>query len=183
MLLSLCLYSGVGRRGRGDSEMLTGFVGSIVLGRPAAVGSSSVRSSSVAGRCRAAPPDIGVFVDESLRSKFDAVEIDRVLASWDAARTGKTLEQFTSNGEVLQRAESFVDGLEARPWHETEEYEWAMKLEDSADIIRNELMKSLAMKSLEKRGNNVWATVRLPLCLPLTNGGKAKRKKKVQERK
>jgi len=106
----------------------------------------------------AAVPSMADYVEEQVLSKFDAGDVGRVIKSWHAARDGEVLESFHEDGSVLQQAGSFIAGLDARNWHEVDEYQWAQGLEQDFEVIRDELEKCMKQKSLEKRGNNIWAT-------------------------
>ncbi|CAM9402408.1 unnamed protein product [Phaeothamnion confervicola] len=57
----------------------------------------------------------------------------------------------------LQQCGSYIEGLTADPWHDTEAYSWALGLEENWKTIAIELSNAMKKKNLAQRGNNVWA--------------------------
>ena len=56
-----------------------------------------------------------------------------------------------------QRAHSFIEGLESKPWHDPKSFAWASELSANWREIAEELHTAIAQPDLEQQGNNVWA--------------------------
>ena len=60
--------------------------------------------------------------------------------------------------DVLQFANSYVPGLTAKCWWDTNDFSWCKYLEDHYDEIKKEFSSATSdMEALTKQGNNVWA--------------------------
>lgn len=68
-------------------------------------------------------------------------KIDRVIKCWDQFSTGVGLERHLDPpiNLVLQTADCFVEGLSAMPFHEIENYKWALNLQTNYEKILQEL--------------------------------------------
>lgn len=78
-----------------------------------------------------------------LRKQPDG-DIDRVIKCWDKFSTGVGMEIFLDapDTKVLQKADCFVEGLSAMPFHKTEAFPWALSLEAHYMEILKELQDS-----------------------------------------
>lgn len=80
-------------------------------------------------------------------------DIGRITECWDRFATGVGVERYLDppHNLVLQTADCFVQGLSAMPFHETEDFPWAVSLQEHSVEIWKELSdynaKADAMKS------------------------------------
>ena len=99
-------------------------------------------------------------IDESLRSKFNQRDIQRVLGSWRRMAAGEERDVPLPGGStdpmMRQQANSFIDGLPVSLFHDALEHSWARELEANAHVVSEEFLSVMAGDELERRGNNVW---------------------------
>lgn len=81
--------------------------------------------------------------------------IARVLESWNNALEGIALENDAGTTKH-QRAESFVRGLKAVPFHSLDDHAWFKELSESWESVNKELQEALKRQDLKRVGNNVW---------------------------
>jgi len=81
----------------------------------------------------------------------DHLEVALSAAAW-------TMQVLDSSNELMvQEATSYVDGLEAKPWHDPATHKWAKKLESKWRVVRDELRDAMAdAEALSAKGTNVW---------------------------
>uniref|UniRef100_A0A6S8DPY6 Aspartyl/asparaginy/proline hydroxylase domain-containing protein n=1 Tax=Aureoumbra lagunensis TaxID=44058 RepID=A0A6S8DPY6_9STRA len=100
-------------------------------------------------------------IEQSLKRKYGTDEMSRVLSSWRDLVAGEKYEAVLGDHPLMkQEARSYLPGLTVRPFWSVENLEWAKKLAEDWQIVRNEF-DTIALadggSSLKKRGNNVWA--------------------------
>lgn len=80
-------------------------------------------------------------------------KIDRVVQCWDRFATGVGVERYLDapTNKVLQTADCFVEGLTAMPYHNTEDFPWAMNLEKNYGDILEELTASTLRQRAAQR--------------------------------
>lgn len=89
----------------------------------------------------------------AIRRRYDGMDVERVVDAWKKGVVGKvTTKEWEGKG--VQVAASYVDGLHAEPWHNTERYPWIASLEANAPAIRDELRRVCAD---ELQGGAAWA--------------------------
>ena len=71
--------------------------------------------------------------------------------------SGEPLDRILDDSHELmvQKANSYIEGLTARPWHDAARHKWAKKLEQNWTVVRDELRSALSGGGLAK-GQNVW---------------------------
>lgn len=101
------------------------------------------------------------FVDQlksAVVSKFGAKKVQRVLQSLDNVQEDRLLD-VEHEGLGKQEANSFIEGIGAKPWHDTADFPWCARLEENYETIRDELRAALTAEGSEKLakdGNNAW---------------------------
>ena len=80
-------------------------------------------------------------------------KIDRVVQCWDRFATGVGVERYLDapTNKVLQTADCFVEGLSAMPFHNTQDFSWAMNLEKNYGEILEELTASTLRQRAAQR--------------------------------
>lgn len=81
-------------------------------------------------------------------------DVDRVITCWDKFSSGSGIERFLDGpkNQVLQKADCFVEGLSAMPFHKTEAFPWALSLEAHYEEILQELRDSnLKQKAIQRK--------------------------------
>lgn len=116
------------------------------------------RIASCPRRTVTAEFSIGAAIERGLREQFAGRDVSRVLASFSAVREGRSLER-DAGTPIHQRAASFVDGLDAIPFHDPrgEDFAWVARLEERWGEISAEVRAVIKNKELLEKGNNVWA--------------------------
>lgn len=113
---------------------------------------------------RAAPLSSAALEEERVVDAFQrtfagVAGAQRCLASWlRLARGSPSFERSSELG--LQSAHSYVEGLEARPWHDPATYAWLRVLEQHSGTIQKELDQALKPERaalLERTGESIWA--------------------------
>ncbi len=99
---------------------------------------------------------IGSELETALSIEFANENVQRVIDSFRAVRSGQSLEE-GANTKSHQRAHSFIEGLSATPFHDREQHPWAMHLEENWEKIASELREMTAREELLRKGTNVWA--------------------------
>ncbi|CAM9803667.1 unnamed protein product [Scytosiphon promiscuus] len=74
----------------------------------------------------------------AIRGRYGAKAAERVVDAWNRGMVGDILRK-EWEGKGSQVAASYVEGLDAEPWHNVEWYPWVSSLEGKLDIIRDEL--------------------------------------------
>lgn len=126
---------------------------------PVAGGRHGDAQSRATRRTRAQPAvaqlSFGDKVEKSLIQTFGADAIPRVLESFRAVREGRTHEK--GEGTATHRkAHSYVEGLDALPFHEVSMHPWVARLEENWEEIAGELAQVQADPETARRGTNVW---------------------------
>lgn len=109
-------------------------------------------------------------VEAALITKFGGPgSIQRVLDSWRWAEMDYTHKQFMGpmqdppaldpkSSHCHQLAPSYVADLTCRQFWDESQFDWAKKLADSYDDIKEEFVRATSdMDGLVKKGNNIWA--------------------------
>lgn len=74
----------------------------------------------------------------AIRTRYGNTAAERVIDAWNRGMAGEvTRKEWEDKGS--QVAASFVEGLEAEPWHNVDRYPWISSLEKNAAVIRDEL--------------------------------------------
>lgn len=76
----------------------------------------------------------------AIRTRYGNVGTERVVNAWNRAMVGEVTRK-EWDGKGSQVAASYVDGLEAEPWHSVDRYPWISSLEEKAAVIRDELRR------------------------------------------
>ena len=79
----------------------------------------------------------------AIRTRYGDIGAERVVDAWNKVMAGKVTRK-EWDGRGSQMAASYVDGLEAEPWHNVDRYPWISSLEEKASVIRDELHRVLA---------------------------------------
>jgi hypothetical protein len=102
--------------------------------------------------------DLLRVVSNAIRERYGTVHSKRVVESLEflAAEKEYYLDHPTFG---IQRASSFIAGLEARPFHfkSSPDYLWMENLEREYIVILQELQAAISNPELERLGNYVWA--------------------------
>lgn len=107
-------------------------------------------------RPRIVQASVGEEIEKALEIKFESLgDVSRVIKSFRAVREGRALERDAGTARH-QRAYSFVEGLDAEPWHDIGTHSWVPALEASWRDIADELQDVCSEPALLKRGTNVW---------------------------
>lgn len=101
---------------------------------------------------------------EGVVQNFDESEVYRVAQCWDRFARGQNVERnLDGNLEVVQSAECFVEGLSAMPFHDVNNYPWAIELGKNYKEILDELVayenkigSSVENEWLGARDSEVW---------------------------
>ena len=119
-----------------------------------------VSMSSVASEPRiCAPGTFASQIEEAVCAVYGAKGTGRVRRSLSALSDGVELNRpIDDSGHdlMVQQANSYIEELTPKPWHDAGRHKWASKLEQKWTVVRDELRKNLRDASLESRGNNVW---------------------------
>lgn len=74
----------------------------------------------------------------AIRGRYGDLAAERVVDAWNGGMVGEiTRKEWEGKGS--QVAASYVEGLEAEPWHNIERYPWVSSLEEEVSVIRDEL--------------------------------------------
>ena len=128
----------------------------------ASAGLAARMSAAVEGTERAClPGTLAGRVEEAVFSVYGASGTERVRRSLRALSDGVTLDRKIDDSHELmkQEANSFVEGLTAKPWWNDDlaKYKWAKQLEKNWKVVAKELKESLRDEArLTSSGNNVW---------------------------
>jgi aspartyl/asparaginyl beta-hydroxylase (cupin superfamily) len=96
----------------------------------------------------------GDMLERELASRYGESG-SRVLYSFRSARAGVSLE--TGIGTPRhRRAHSFIEDLDAKPFHDTAEFPWVKYLEDNWVTIADELKRVEGDPVTLEKGTNVW---------------------------
>lgn len=74
----------------------------------------------------------------AIRTRYGNTAAERVVDAWNRGMAGEIIRK-EWEGKGSQIAASYVDGLEAEPWHNVDRYPWISSLESDAAVIRDEL--------------------------------------------
>lgn len=74
----------------------------------------------------------------AIRGRYGERAAERVVDAWNRGMVGDVMRK-EWEGKGSQVAASYVEGLEAEPWHNVERYPWVSSLEEKVDVIRDEL--------------------------------------------
>jgi len=106
-------------------------------------------------------------IERAIIRKFGAEPSRRVLDSWRLMDMGYEHREFISSATThkdpaasfcYQHASSFVPGLRAKSFWDSNEFDWSTFLAKNYKTIRQEfLIVTEDMERLQKQGNNVWA--------------------------
>ena len=128
------------------------------------------------------PPLVGVAllaarIDEAVCKLYGTQETKRIRQALHDMDQNKQTEIVLdpTNELMTQRANSYVHGLTATPFHPAKNYKWIKKIESKWQTVRKELLAALENpEELYARGTNVWAATApgeygpswrtLPLC-------------------
>lgn len=122
---------------------------------PAAVARAPVRSAPVMSSLFMEENSVADRIKDGLLIRYLPEDIYRVLNSWDRMVENKPFE----DKDTKRSATSYIEGLEAKPWHDVSKFPWLQKLEENAAIVQEELKEAMNMgPSLGEVGNNVWAS-------------------------
>jgi hypothetical protein len=92
-------------------------------------------------------------VERSLRKKFPADAIGRVVEAWRQIQRGEPLQ------EDQREAHSYIRGLRSAKFFNNAEFPWTSILEQNWESIRDELWHWESRRGeLEKRGSRIWAS-------------------------
>ncbi len=79
----------------------------------------------------------------AIRKRYGDTEAKRVIDAWNRSMSGEvTTKKWEGKGS--QVAASFIEGLEAEPWHNTDRYPWISMLEENASVITEEVSRVLS---------------------------------------
>lgn len=79
----------------------------------------------------------------AIRRRYGDMGTERVVDAWNRVMVGD-LTRKEWEGKGSQVAASYVDDLEAEPWHNIDRYPWISSLEKKAPAIRDELRRVLS---------------------------------------
>ena len=105
------------------------------------------------------PGTLSSRVEDAVCFVYGAGGTARVRKSLRKLSDGETLDRTIDESHELmvQQANSFVEELTAKPWHDATKYKWAKQLESKWRVVSKELAASLRdSKKLSASGNNVW---------------------------
>jgi len=93
-----------------------------------------------------------------LDEHYGLSNVEGVVGSLKRQLSGTVFEKEHADG--LQQAGSYIDGLRAHAWHETDwpEHAWMKRLENRANVIQKEFAKVNAMKDLDSKAESAWVT-------------------------
>lgn len=111
------------------------------------------------------PHTFAGMVEQGITEKFGATEAQRVIESWRLLEMDYEHREFVGaesddpeTSQCHQHAHSYVPGLSATPFYDTNDYEWCTKLGKKYKELKREFTKVTAdMAKLTEEGNNVWA--------------------------
>jgi len=110
--------------------------------------------------CRAQQEDCDLLtsVSSAIRERYGSVETKRVIESLNFLAADEEYYRDHANFGI-QRASSYISGLEARPFHDTDspDFLWMKKLEKDYEVILGELQGAVTNTDIEKQGNYIWA--------------------------
>uniref|UniRef100_A0A7S3UYA1 Aspartyl/asparaginy/proline hydroxylase domain-containing protein n=1 Tax=Heterosigma akashiwo TaxID=2829 RepID=A0A7S3UYA1_HETAK len=101
----------------------------------------------------------------SLQNRINTV-VDK---QWGKKKVGKVLDAFNriAKGDIWempwgekskQVAHSYMEGLTVKDYWDVDDFQWAIKLQDNWEQIRDELQNHIqAPTELEQKGNNIWS--------------------------
>ncbi|CAM9756533.1 unnamed protein product [Hapterophycus canaliculatus] len=90
----------------------------------------------------------------AIRGRYGDRAAERVVDAWNRGMVGDiTRKEWEGKGS--QVAASYVEGLEAEPWHNVERYPWVSSLEEKVVVIRDELRR---VCSKQLRGSAAWVS-------------------------
>ena len=104
------------------------------------------------------PGSLAARVEDAVFTVYGAAGTERVRGSLHALDTGVSLDRRLADGELMvQQANSYIDDLTPKPWHDASQHKWAKQLEKKWTVVRDELRASLRNEArLAATGNNVW---------------------------
>lgn len=74
----------------------------------------------------------------AIRGRYDGMDVERVIDAWNRGMAGEiTSKEWENKGS--QVVASYIEGLDAEPWHDVDRYPWIATLETNAATIRDEL--------------------------------------------
>ena len=121
-----------------------------------------VMDAATADTARACVPGtLAGKVEDAVCSVYGSSGTERVRKSLRALSDGVNLDRTIDESHELmkQQANSFVDGLTAKPWWQDDlaKYKWSKQLEKNWKVVAKELKESLRDEAaLTSAGNNVW---------------------------
>lgn len=74
----------------------------------------------------------------AIRTRYGNTAAERIVDAWNRGMAGEVTRK-EWEGKGAQVAASYVEGLEAEPWHDVDRYPWMSSLEKNAAVIRDEL--------------------------------------------
>lgn len=79
----------------------------------------------------------------AIRKRYGDAEAKRVVDAWNRGMAGEVTTQ-EWEGKGSQVAASYIEGLEAKPWHSIDQYPWISVLEENARVVLDELRRALS---------------------------------------
>lgn len=79
----------------------------------------------------------------AIRRRYGDTGAERIVDAWNRVMVGEVTRK-EWDGKGSQVAASYVDGLEAEPWHSVDRYPWISPLEENASVIRDEFCHALS---------------------------------------
>ena len=105
------------------------------------------------------PGSLSARVEEAVCQVYGESGTLRVRTSLRRLSDGEKLDRVIDPSHALmkQQANSYIEDLSPRAWHDASKYKWAKKLEQKWRVVRAELESALSdSKALEGAGQNVW---------------------------
>jgi aspartate beta-hydroxylase len=112
------------------------------------------------------PHTFAGMVEQGIVERFGETEAQRVVESWRLLEMDYEHREFVGNSDDVdpsssmchQHAHSYVPGLSAKPFYDTNDYEWCGKLAKKYKELKREFTKVTSdMAKLTEEGNNIWA--------------------------
>jgi len=138
--------------------------GSDVLARAPRARSKALDNSRMLAAASESQQTLNELLVDALDTQFGREKVARVIDSVQRAERGEGYElnhdpTGQSRPAFLQSAHSYIDGLDARPFHDPADFAWASVLENRWTEIRDELSRAYSSTGrVAKTGNNVWVS-------------------------
>lgn len=105
------------------------------------------------------------MVEHAMATKFGRENVERVIESWRLLDRGYEHREFLGpkdmdpqSSRCHQHAHSYVPGLSAKPFWNTDDFPWCKKLKSKYKQMYREFKQATEnMERLQSEGNNVWA--------------------------